>query len=78
MEKLIKNPNVLMVGAGVLTFLAVRWFLNRNAKSSFDGDGVNNFEPTSGYDGDGVNNFEPTSGADAFEPSSEVCGGCGA
>ena len=52
MEKLLKNPNVLMVGAGVLSFLVARMILNRmDKKSSFDGDGTNNFEPTSSASG---------------------------
>ena len=52
MEKLLKNPNVLMVGAGVLSFIVARMILNRmDKKSSFDGDGVNNFEPMSNASG---------------------------
>lgn len=53
MEKLLKNPTFLMVGAGVVSFLVARAILNRmgNKTSSFDGDGSNNFEPTSSASG---------------------------
>ena len=43
-----------MVGAGVVSFFVARAILNKMEKnnvSSFDGDGLNNFEPTSNASG---------------------------
>lgn len=49
MEKLLKNPAVLIIGVGVLSFFATKMILNRREKmSSFGG---NNFEPYSNAGG---------------------------
>lgn len=49
MEKLLKNPTVLMVGTAVLAYFATRMILNRREKmSSADGS---NFEPFSNAGG---------------------------